>query len=84
MLFQEQLDPSKYVQKCRRWLRTLMRTVGVEKRKAQDRYKRKFEYLFLNSLQNITAGSHVFIRKEYFSEENLKHKNAPLDDGHTR
>lgn len=34
-----------------------------------------------NSKQEIRPGSYVFIRKEYFSKENPKHKLAPIADG---
>ncbi|MGH0053543.1 MAG: DDE-type integrase/transposase/recombinase [Sphaerochaetaceae bacterium] len=80
-LAQEQPDPSKYMQKWRSWLRTLMSTAGAEMRKAQDRYKRNFEHRMRRSCENITKGTHVFIRKEYFSKEHPKHKLAPLADG---
>lgn len=80
-LVEEQPDPSKYLQKWKAWLHTLMSTAGAEMRKAQERYKRNFENRLRKSCENIKKGTNVFIRKEYFSKEQPKHKLAPLANG---
>lgn len=70
-----------YAFKWQKWFISLMWTATYELAKRQKRYRKKFG-LHLRPLRgSIGKGSHVLLRKEYWSKKNAKRKLVPAADG---
>jgi len=73
--------PKQFMQRWKTWLQHLMRSARNELRKHQLRYQRNFNARTKAQQEPLESGDYVFVRKEYYSTTEKKHKLAPIADG---
>lgn len=73
--------PGQFHLRWQNWLKMLMSTAKDSLHREQRRYKRDFDKRLRLPTQEISAGSYVFVRKEYFGKQNPRHKLSPIAEG---
>ena len=63
------------------WLEALMSSAKRSMSKEQRRYKANFDDRLRRSRARIEPGQFVFLRKEFISPQDRKHKLSPIADG---